>query len=346
MESFHNFKILVTQISKKHGHDISDKYHNAIYQDVNLGGKNIKLRRNASFTPYIDQGCTANCLFCSETFSKNGIVDIEEVGKNCMIHHERVAKFKEILEQLDGFDLSISISGLEPILGIDQIDDFLRTSREVEESGKKVIQRVIMYSNLTEGKKVYEKLKKIIKENPKFKQIQISRHHYNETINKKIMRYHVNTDGFEERVQLIQPLIDTKLVCVMQKGGIDSLPEIIEYVKYGKSLNFKKIGFRQLAICEGVVDENETSIYCKENHVDFDSILQEIENSQEWHFVSAVCGYYFINVRYEYDGVIVNFSVSDYNTMVECHMSERKEKLILYPNGNLCYDWSINKIVY
>ncbi len=50
-------------------------------------------------------------------------------------------------------------------------------------------------------------------------------------------------------------------------------------------------------------------------------------------------GYYFDNVRYRRDGMLVTFEHSDYVAMKACHASDVVYKLVFFANGALCGDW-------
>jgi len=327
---------------------IFDKYEGEEYKCCILGGKEINLRSRASFTPYIDSGCSARCKFCSETLSKNQGVDIEDC--NPCSHEVRLIKFREILRSLKGFQIQLSISGLEPLLGLDQIISFVEEVERIEgEDGIMSIEGIIMYSNLSEGTRKYEQLKYLLTKT-KFKKLEISRHHYDETINNQIMRYldkeAISNIGFRERVSNVLPLCETKIVCVMQKGGIDTLVEVKKYLDWAIDLGFQQVGMRQLAIVENAVNQNETSDYCTSHLVDTIGILKEIENDHDFEFINVIRGYYFYTFIYKYKKIDMSFSLSDYNEMVLHHESDFKDKLVLYPNGTLCYDWDTTKSIY
>jgi len=335
-------------LSEKHKTVVFDKYHGEGYKECVLGGRTYKLRTNASFTPYIDYGCSARCRFCSETLSKNHRVDIEDYDP-CS-HEIRLIKFQEVIRALKGFKIELSISGLEPLLGLDQVISFVNEVERIEnEDGVSSVEGIVMYSNLSEGKRKYEQLKLLLA-HKKFQKLEISRHHYEEDINNLIMRYldkeAIANIGFRERVSAILPLCDAKLVCVMQKGGIESLDDVRKYLDWSIDLGFKQVGMRQLAIVENVVDHNETSDYCISHLVDTVGILKEIENDKDFVFINVIRGYYFFTFNYKYKSIDMSFSLSDYNEMIMHHNSEYKDKLILYPNGTLCYDWDTSKAIY
>ena len=70
-----------------------------------------------------------------------------------------------------------------------------------------------------------------------------------------------------------------------------------------------------------------------------------MEKSEEFSFQFVTRGYFYFLFTFVYQRIIVTVSLSDYEEMVKVHESDHKQKLILYPNGDLCYDWDISKTI-
>lgn len=309
---------------------------------IYIGKIKKHLNKRISFTPYIYNACSANCRFCSEKLNR----DKDEM-KNFNLSDIYFEKLKVILNMLKDNEIFLSISGMEPLESLEFLEDALKVFKDFEDEGIKIISKVI-YSNLSAGTYNLEKVLEIIKKY-KITSVETSRHHYDENVNNKIVNFKneliKQNKNYESIVQKLNKIINLKLVCVLQKTGVNSYKEVENYINWAKTLGIKSIVFRELSIFNDSIAENEVSKYIKDNRVQLINILKEI-NSDNFKIKEIYKGYYYFSFRYLYKGDIeVTFEASDYEEMIRKHNKDEIQKLIYYPNGDLCCDWNMrNKI--
>lgn len=86
----------------------------------------------------------------------------------------------------------------------------------------------------------------------------VSRHHSDEAVNSRLMRYATQTpvllEAFSKQESL--PALKPRLVCVLQRGGVESVSDIDEYVAWASSFGVQEICFKEL-----YVSSSEESVY-------------------------------------------------------------------------------------
>lgn len=306
--------------------------------------KEKKIAEKFSFTPYIYNECSANCRFCSEKLERKRNVrsNTFEVCENYF------SKLEFILSKFKNHKLFLSISGIEPLESLGFLKRVLCSVQKFEEQGGQVYEKVI-YSNLSAGTYNLEEIVKLINDY-NISRIETSRHHYNEEKNNNIVRFK-NKDillnkNYEYVVGALRKIISIKLVCVLQKNGIDSFEEVENYLKWANKIGIKNVIFRELSIFKDSIMDNESSNYIRENRVSLMDILDNIDENK-FKLKEIYKGYYYFSFRYVYNGKTeVTFEVSDYEEMIKCHRGNEIHKLIYYPNGNLCCDWNMENKVF
>ncbi len=306
-----------------------------------------------TFTPYASvKACSARCQFCSE--------NLREV--NARLHASQLRPkenyfdmLDEVLSKLKGLPLSYSLSGLEMtddfnwfISLLDRLAMF-RDASPVENS--------VLYTNMSgfcDNKNGLKTIQAV--DDFRLDWIEVSRHHFDGAINQNIMRFRpeceaIDNVAFSSTLGLLAEVTPVKLVCILQRGGVDSVNGLLGYLYWAKRLGVKKVIFRELSILNAMYKTNSTYSYIESSRVSvvalFDEFLKDkrIEGNIEW--TLSTKGYYFNNIVGLYDDIELVFEVSDYSLMHEKHNSERVYKLIFHSNGNLCADWNpVNNILY
>lgn len=320
-----------------------------LYKDYEIFSKKIKCENEfipiffkneengISFTPYIYNDCSANCKFCSEKLIRNG---------NIMICKEITpdynSKLQLILDKLMGKDIFLSISGKEPSESICFLENILKQIKKYEDKGLSITEKV-MYSNLSGFIDNLDELTRIIKKY-NLDRVECSRHHYDEEINQHIMNFKNSkirkNANFDRIIENLQNNIKIKMVCVLQKEGINSVSEIKKYLEYAKKLNVTDVVFRELAMFENCVDRGETTQYIENNRIELMDLIEQLPQN-EFIIKQIIQGYYYFSFQYQYDDIQVNFEMSDYEEMIRKHNSQKCYKIIYYPNGKLCGDWNM-----
>lgn len=176
---------------------------------------------NPNFTIVAPGGCNAECDFC---FWKQ-----EKTGKNYM------DKLKRTMELLPSQFYMLSISGGEPTISpyLTQILD----SIDVEQFTHRIL--------TTNGTHLMKHIDKI---SEKIQHINISRHHWDEEINKKIFISETVPDAkhLSECIDILNERgIDVTFSCVLTDEYILTKEDIIKYVQFAKECGASHVYFRK-----------------------------------------------------------------------------------------------------
>ncbi len=304
---------------------------------------NKQIRKCISFTPYIFNDCSARCRFCSENISREGNIAIAK-----KYNENYFRKLSEVLHLLEDTKLFLSLSGMEPFESPDLLESILTVFDEHVQRGGHLEKKVI-YSNLS-AMCIYPD--RIIDLISRFgvDRIETSRHHYDEETNQRIMRFKKGqgiryNKNYVDAVRLLKKSVDVKMVCVLQKTGVNSLSEIEKYIEWCNGIGISSIVFREFSIIGDHFDENATSNYIHDNRVDILSILQELPDV--FKIQEIIKGYYYYSFSYQYNNEMqITFEVSNYEEMIKKHSGDIINKLIYYPNGELCMDWNMQQCIY
>lgn len=339
--TFDTYYKFAQNLSIKNGINIIEANNSeTMYRKDFFGDK--KISKKISFTPYIHNSCSAQCKFCSEGIERNNSSDNE-----FSITSNYFSKLDHILSELKDIDIFLSLSGMEPLESIDFLGLVLQSFDKHTRSGGHVNTKVI-YSNLSamvyNSGQIIDLVKKY-----KVDRIETSRHHYDEKKNQSIMNFRKgqNIQFNEQYISSIQQLlnnqIEVKMVCVLQKLGVNSIMDVEEYISWCKNIGIKEIVFRELSIIQDIqLTKNNISQYINKNRIEIYSIINDLPSN--FKLEQIIKGYYYFSFNYTYNGCInVSFEVSDYAEMIKNHTGGTIKKLIYYPNGDLCMDWNMQQ---
>lgn len=256
-------------------------------------------------------------------------------------------KLSLILENLYNNRIFLSLSGKEPSESPKFLEDILKVFAAEENNGLNVVQKV-MYSNLSGFVEHYDKLAKIIADYG-LSRIETSRHHFDEKINQNIMNFRgkhksvMSNNVYFDIIKSLKSVVPIRLVCVLQKGGISQTEDIYRYISWAEKTGINETVFRELSVFDKSVKPDCTKNYIRRNRTEIFDLL-EIFN-KAFTLKSIYKGYYYFSFKYEYNGNNVIFEMSDYEEMIKKRRSDEINKLIYYPNKDLCLDWNMqNKI--
>ena len=314
-----------------------------------IGDNEHQVALPVTFTPYASaKPCSARCHFCSE--------NLRELHDN---QHSSVLRPKahyffqlaETLKKLQGLPLSYSLSGLE---ASDDLPWFFELIKLLEQH-KRVspVEQTVLYTNgaglidWQENADVTAALKQL-----GLSWVELSRHHFDEATNQRIMRFRkgqriANNQYLESAVTIVKQFCSIKLVCIVQSEGINSLPALMNYIRWAVSLNIKHVIFRELSVLDKTYRENATFNYIARSRVSIGDLAYEFvehaSKTSDLKVLRATKGYYFSNLILSFDGVEITFESSSYIDLKEKHNSGKVYKLIFHANGNLCSDWNPNR---
>jgi molybdenum cofactor biosynthesis enzyme MoaA len=294
---------------------------------------------NVNLSIFVTDYCNANCKFCvaqlryenrTQVFQKSSI-------KNDLEYYNRL---DYILDYLKPINPSISLTGGEPtkskrlptILKI--INNHGYRKRTLTTNGSGLLDTV-------EGKRMIDH---IITNN--FSHLNISKAHYNEDQNKKLMRYELGycSNKDIETIATISLLngLRPRMSCLLLKEGINSLEEIIRYIEYYQNLGIDNVIFRELMDYDkSKMSNSEKIIYNENNKVFLNNIWKLVDQDKRFTPIRNLLGYYYYVEVYKFDKVDV---CSEGANLVKLYKEKEKHKdivyeMILHANGNLNGSW-------
>jgi len=243
----------------------------------------LLLRAGMTFTPYADSlPCTAHCTFCSETLERtdqSGPNPYDKPKLRQRLDHTKYFKaFQEVLEDFISipFPLGLSLSGLEATADVEWV--LLLCQLISHPRYRSVFDEKVIYSNGSGF--VDQRLLKALNECG-FHRLELSRQHYDDSINQKIMRFQKDieirqNEVYQHVIRSIRSSIPNMLVkncCLLTKTGIGTIEEMEKYILWGKSLGVQEFVFRelcQLSTGPGGFVQNRTKTWIDDNRVPMD----------------------------------------------------------------------------
>lgn len=316
-----------------------------------IGGIEYLFGQPITFTPFASaKPCSARCTFCSETLQHR---DSNLLSASIRPQADYFDGLRRALEELKHLPLSFSLSGLENtddaswlLRLLDQLDCFAATGGTVEER--------VLYTNAaglcreTTGDVLLPRLAQF-----NLTRAEMSRHYYSGEINQRIMRFRagqpiVHQDVYDATVRDVLEHVPVRLVCIVQRGGVDSAAAVLRYISWARSLGVTDIVFRELSRLGGLYRPNKTMITIEQTRFSIEDLIEDCLANEEFCGMTqplhCTAGYYFWNLGILFaDDVRVTFETSDYTEMKSLHRSGRVYKLIYHANGNLCGDWDPEK---
>ncbi len=311
-----------------------------------LAGHTIPFAQPLTFTPYAAaQPCSARCRFCSET-----LVDETAAGPMAASLRPPADYFdvlRRALRALRGVPLSYSLSGLENTDDPHWLLSLVATLRAAGDDGPDA-NGSVLYTN---GAGFVEHRDALLPALAGFglSWIEWSRHHDRDDVNQSIMRFRpgqrvMHQPAFEAALAAAREHFPVKLVCIVQRGGIETPADVLRYVAYARALGARSVIFREFSALPDTYRHNATRRHIDRTRIPIDALLltcvADRTFSEQYEPIELTGGYYFWNARWAHrDGPDVVFETSDYGAMREHELRDAVYKLVFHPNGNLCAGW-------
>lgn len=309
---------------------------------ASIDGREYQFALPITFTPYASAtACSACCKFCSENLR----VKNESLCASTLRPSETYFEgLENALTQLRDVPLSYSISGLEASDDPVWFQELLKVLQQHESDAK--VEDKVLYSNasgLVEGE-LLQSIKAF-----GLSWIELSRHHHEAQVNQRIMRFSsqnpiASNGALAQVIEQYRNACPIKLICVVQKGGVDDLDGLLAYLSWAKNLGIRQVVFRELAQLDNTYRQNATWRYVNESRISVASLFKQfaywVASQSTLKAKQLTNGYYFSNVIVECNGLEITFEGSDYRQMHEKHSTDAVYKLVYHANGNLCADWS------
>ena len=320
--------------------------------DLVVGGQSRRFVLPITLTPFASVApCSARCVFCSETLIP---VDATELSASLRPRADYVQAFRAALAQLRPLPMGISLSGLEATDNVPWLSSVLDCLTAHESGGGKLLEKVL-YSNGAglaspdDGQTLIDRLVRF-----GLDRVELSRHHEEAEANQHIMRFRDEVlvrrqQAFEQVIADVRDKLHLRLVCVVQREGVDALERVRRYLDWARDHGITDVVFRELSRLGDSYRPNPTFARIQATRVRIDDLLQAVwpaarTASPDFVLTGGKQGYYYWNLRFRYrDAMDVTFETSDYDVMKRRHHSSAIYKLVFHANGALCGDWDPTK---
>ena len=316
------------------------RWHRAV-----VGGSSHHLAPPLPFPPAPSAGpCSARCRFCSEN-----LLPVHGGTRAARLRPavDYFATLERALAAVRGIPMAWSLSGLEASDDEAWLLRLLDTLAAEERRGAVVDGRVL-YSNGAgfargAGDALVDALRRF-----GLSWVELSRHHPDAARNQAIMRFRAGETIADDAVfahaaRRLGEALPLKLVCILQRDGVDAADGISAYLRWAEGLGATSVVFREFSRLDGGYRDTATRRYVEGGRVTVEEVLEACMTAPWWPSLKPVRvteGYYFWNLVLQApSGMEVVFETSDYGAMHDLHGSGDVYKLVFHANGNLCAGW-------
>ncbi|MEP6501912.1 MAG: radical SAM protein [Betaproteobacteria bacterium] len=306
-----------------------------------IDGRLHRLAQPITFTPYAATApCSARCGFCSENLR-----DDAAPGRAAATLRPGPRYFEHLraaLAALHGVPLSYSLSGLESTDDADWFIELLHVLRDVQRGPR--VDEAVLYTNgaglVRDGARLLPALQAF-----GTSWIEWSRHHDSGDGNQRLMRFRdglavADPAAFEHALRATAARIPVKLVCIVQRGGVETVDDVRRYVRWAASLGVAGVILREFSSLPPHYRANATRRHIDAARVRVDALLEACLADTAWTPTALTDGYYFWNARLQANaGMEVVFERSDYAAMLAHEATGLVYKLVFHANAHLCAGW-------
>lgn len=313
------------------------------FNNFNFDGKEKRVYSNVNLSIFTDDYCNANCKFC--------VAQLRFENKGQMYKKDRITSDEEyfarldyILDKLKPLNPSISITGGEPTKShrlvpiLQLIEKYGYRKRTLTTNGSGLF-------DIVDEKPIIQHIT-----DNHFQHLNISKAHFDEDINKRIMQYETGYTSNEDitRIAMFAKAnnLRPRMSCLLLKEGVHDIEGIIKYLDFYQSLGIDNVIFRETMDYDEESMNNKLKMeYLKENKVRLNDIWKNIDSDERFTPIKQLLGYYYYVEVYKYKNVDM---VSESANLVKLY--EQKQiaedvvfELIFHPNGNLNGSWVDNE---
>jgi len=305
-----------------------------------LWGQPVTVYANANLSIYSAQACNARCAFCVEELrpASRGVA----LDRQKTIEHDDdryFAAMNAVLAALKPLNPSVSITGGEPsqdarlprILSILQANGARK--RTVTTNGSGLL-------DTREGKPLIGWIA-----DTGVRHLNISRAHWDERINAKLMRYRASPDAAALREIATRARAGgtrVRLSCVLTRGAVDDAAGVLAYLDFAASAGVDNVIFRQLMLTDpATVQPNYVTRFSERRRVAMTPLLAMLGAREDFTFQRQVMGYYYYVEVWRHRGIDVVFEGADLAQLERAKHSMPGviQELIFHPDGKLASTW-------
>lgn len=311
--------------------------------DFDFECKKKKVYSNVNLSIFLDDYCNADCRFC--------VAQLRFENKGMMYKKEKISSDEEyfrrldyVLDYLKPLNPSVSITGGEPSQS-HRLPEVLRLINKYNYRKRTITTNGSGLLDDMNGKTV---IQHII--DNKFSHLNISKAHYDEDVNKSIMRYETGYCSNEMLETIIAYSkanhLRPRMSCILLKSGISNLDEMIRYMEFYQRMGLDNVIFRELMDYDKTSMSNpEKMQYCVDNKVYLNDIWKVIDNDSRFTPIRNLLGYYYYVEIYKYQNIDM---CSEGANLVKLYDEKEKHsdvvyEMVFHPNGNLNGSWVDNE---
>lgn len=309
------------------------------FNDFNFDGTRKKVYSNVNLSIFTDDYCNANCKFC--------VAQLRFENKGKMYNKGRISSDDEyfrrleyVLDYLRPLNPSVSITGGEPTKSrrlipiLELVEKYGYRKRTLTTNGSGLL-------DVIDGKTILQHIT-----DNHFQHLNISKAHFDEDINRKIMQYERGYCSNEDIARIAAFAkahnLRPRMSCLLLKEGIHDKEGMIEYLNAFRSLGIDNVIFREsMDYDEDNMLNREKMAYLKANKVRLNDIWRTMDGDSRFTPIRQLLGYYYYVEVYKFQDVDM---VSESANLVKLYEQKDKARdtvfeMIFHPNGNLNGSW-------
>lgn len=311
--------------------------------DFDFEGKKRKVYDNCNLSIFVDDYCNADCKFCVAQLRYENISRAYEKPK-IEDNDEYYRRLDEVLTYIEPLNVSVSITGGEPTVSpklikiLELIDKHNMRKRTITTNGSGLLNKV-------DGKTILDYLI-----DRKFNHLNISKTHYDENINKDIMRYKKGYCSNEDLSKIIPYAISKglrpRLSCLLLKDGIHNVEGMAKYIEFYEKMGIDNVIFRELMdYDEKTMCNKEKMQYNEKNKVRLNDVWKDVDKDPRFIPYKNLLGYYYYVEMYNFNNVVVCSESADLKvqTNEKSNNQDIVYEMVFHPNGNLNGSWVDNE---
>ncbi len=314
--------------------------------ELDLWGKRATIYANANLSVYSAQACNARCAFCVEELRPASRGVALNVQKTIEADDARYfAALEGVLATLKPLNPSVSVTGGEPSQDV-RLPRILRTLQTHGARKRTVTTNGSGLLDQREGKALIDWIA-----DTGVAHLNISRAHWENRTNAKLMRYKSSPDAAALREIVARARkggTRVRLSCVLVKGAVDELEDVFAYLDFAQQCGVDNVIFRQLMQTDpATVQDNFVTRFSQRRGVSMAPLLDAISRHPRFEFQRQVMGYYYYVEVWRYDGIRgaggidVVFEGAD---LAQLEITKRTmpgviQELIFHPNARLSSTW-------
>jgi len=307
---------------------------------LDLWGNSVTVYANANLSVYSAQACNARCAFCVEELrpaSRGVALDVQKTVEADDVRY--FGALDNVLSTLDPLNPSVSVTGGEPSQD-PRLPRILRTLQAHGARKRTVTTNGSGLLDEREGRTLIDWIA-----TTGVAHLNISRAHWDDRVNAKLMRYRGSPDADALREIVARARrggTRVRMSCVLVAGAVDDLDDVLAYLDFAERCGVDNVIFRQLMKTDSsTVQPNFVTRFSQRRCVGMAPLLERISEHPAFEFQQQVMGYYYYVEVWRYGGIDVVFEGADLAQLeyTKQTMPGVIQELIFHPNAQLASTW-------